>query len=233
MNRIQLFVVIGIVTASFLACKSQLQIESDSIILDEHLKQDSNLLELILPYSVKMDAQMNVKIAESKNDFIVARPSSNLMNWMADAIFVNQTRNKRLSEPTFCLLNTGGIRSSIGKGDVKLKDLYKVMPFDNTIVWVKLPSNALDEISEYLKTSGGEPISNIKMRSGKLILNPSLKSDFFWVITSNYLYQGGDHMDFFELSTEVIETKTLIRDALIEEAKFQKVLINDTIIRIQ
>ena len=176
---------------------------------------------------------MNVKIAESKNDFIVARPSSNLMNWMADAVFSNQTKNKRLSQPTFCLLNTGGIRSSIGKGDVKLKDIYKVMPFDNSIVWVKLPIATLDEISAYLKNSGGEPISNIQMRAGKLVLNPDATTDCFWVITSDYLYHGGDHMDFFEKSLEVIETKTLIRDALIEEAKFQKVLINDPIIRIQ
>ena len=40
-------------------------------------------------------------------------------------------------------------------------------------------------------------------------------------------------MDFFKESIEVIETKTLIRDALVEEAKLQKVLINDTTIRIQ
>jgi hypothetical protein len=96
LNRIHSLVVTGILTASFLACKSQLQIESKPINLNGNLKQDSDLSEFILPYSVQMDAQMNVKIAESKNDFIVARPSSNLMNWMADAIFVNQTRKKAI-----------------------------------------------------------------------------------------------------------------------------------------
>ena len=216
-----------------MACTPQLQITTKQIHLDKNIAVDTDLSNFILPYSEEMDIQMNIKIAESKNDFIVARPSSNLMNWMADAVFSNQTKNKRLSQPTFCLLNTGGIRSSIGKGDVKLKDIYKVMPFDNSIVWVKLPIATLDEISAYLKNSGGEPISNIQMRAGKLVLNPDATTDSFWVITSDYLYHGGDHMDFFEKSLEVIETKTLIRDALIEEAKFQKVLINDTIIRIQ
>ncbi len=206
---------------------------SKQIHLDSDLAADRELSNFISSYSKEMDVQMDVKIAESKNDFIVARPSSNLMNWMADAVFSNQTRNKRLSQPTFCLLNTGGIRSSIGKGDVKLKDIYKIMPFDNSIVWVKLPLVALDEISKYLNKSGGEPISNIQMRSGKLMLNGDLETDFFWVITSDYLYSGGDHMEFFKESIEVIETKTLIRDALVEEAKLQKVLINDTTIRIQ
>ena len=214
--------------------KNQIMITLNiQIHLDKNIAADTYISNFIFPYSEEMDIQMNVKIAESKNDFIVTRPGSNLMNWMADAVFSNQTKNKRLSQPTFCLLNTGGIRSSIGKGDVKLKDIYKVMPFDNSIVWVKLPIATLDEISAYLKNSGGEPISNIQMRAGKLVLNPDATTDSFWVITSDYLYHGGDHMDFFEKSLEVIETKTLIRDALIEEAKFQKVLINDPIIRIQ
>ena len=233
MNKIHLFFFSGILSASFLSCAPQLQITSKPIHIVNNISTDSDLLNFIRPYSDEMDIQMNIKIAESKNNFIVARPGSNLMNWMADAVFSHQTKNKRLSQPTFCLLNTGGIRSSIGKGEVKLKDIYKVMPFDNTIVWVKLPVATLDKISAYLNKSGGEPISNIQMRAGKLIFNTSVETDFFWVITSNYLYQGGDHMDFFQESIEVIETKTLIRDALVEEAKLQEVLINDTTIRIQ
>ena len=109
------------------------------------------------------------------------------------------------------------------------------MPFDNSIVWVKLPMSSLHEISAYLNNSGGEPISNITMREGKIILNmpAKRKTNFFWVITSDYLYQGGDHMSFFEKSIELVETNTLIRDALIEEAKIQKVLENDTTTRIR
>ena len=45
-----------------------------------------------------------------------------------------QTKNVKLAQPIFCLLNTGGLRSSIGKGTVSLGDIYKLMPFDNTIV---------------------------------------------------------------------------------------------------
>tara|TARA_B100000575_G_C23114020_1_gene643801 strand:+ start:1361 stop:2062 length:702 start_codon:yes stop_codon:yes gene_type:complete len=232
LNKIGLIFFGGIILVSFLACGPQLKVTSKPVDIEKNIEADGDLSNFILPYSAELDVKMNVKIAESKHDFIVARPSSNLMNWTADAVFYNQTRNKKLSEPTFCLLNFGGIRSSIGKGDIKLKDLYKVMPFDNSIVWVKLPISALQKISVYLKSSGGEPISNVQMQSGKLILNGDQETDFFWVITSDYLYHGGDHMDFFQESIEVIETKTLIRDALIEEAKFQKVLVNDTTTRI-
>ena len=183
-----------------------------------------------------MDAQMQLKIAESEHDFIVKRPSSNLMNWMADAVFVNQTRNVRLSLPTFCLLNTGGIRSSIGKGDVLLKDLFKVMPFDNTIIWAKIPMTSLEKISAYLIKSGGEPISNVEMKNGQLLLSSvgeNVTVNYFWVITSNYLFNGGDNMNFFQDAVETVETKILIRDVLIQEAKFQEILLNDSKSRIE
>lgn len=218
------------------ACSPKLSINSEQIKITKEELADSSLTVFIAPFKEEMDAQMQLKIAESEHDFIVKRPSSNLMNWMADAVFVNQTRNVRLSLPTFCLLNTGGIRSSIGKGDVLLNDLFKVMPFDNTIIWAKIPMTSLEKISAYLTKSGGEPISNVEMKNGQLLLSSvgeNVAVNYFWVITSNYLFNGGDNMSFFDDAVETVETKILIRDVLIQEAKFQKILLNDSKSRIE
>jgi len=218
------------------ACSPKLSINSEQIKITKEELADSSLTTFIAPFKEEMDAQMQLKIAESEHDFIVKRPSSNLMNWMADAVFVNQTRNVRLNLPTFCLLNTGGIRSSIGKGDVLLKDLFKVMPFDNTIIWAKIPMTSLEKISAYLLKSGGEPISNVEMKNGQLLLSnfgENVAVNYFWVITSNYLFNGGDNMNFFKDAVETVETKILIRDVLIQEAKFQEILLNDSKSRIE
>ena len=218
------------------ACSPKLSINSEQIKITKEELADSSLTTFIAPFKEEMDAQMQLKIAESEHDFIVKRPSSNLMNWMADAVFVNQTRNVRLNLPTFCLLNTGGIRSSIGKGDVLLKDLFKVMPFDNTIIWAKIPMTSLEKISAYLIKSGGEPISNVEMKNGQLLLSSvgeNVTVNYFWVITSNYLFNGGDNMNFFKDAVETVETKILIRDVLIQEAKFQEILLNDSKSRIE
>jgi 2',3'-cyclic-nucleotide 2'-phosphodiesterase (5'-nucleotidase family) len=218
------------------ACSPKLAVNVEQIKITKEQLADSSLTAFIAPFKQEMDAQMRLKIAESEHDFIVKRPSSNLMNWMADAVFINQTRNVRLSHPAFCLLNTGGIRSSIGKGDVLLNDLFKVMPFDNTIVWAKIPITSLEKISAYLIKSGGEPISNVKMKNGQLLLSgvgEKASINYFWVITSNYLFNGGDNMNFFQDAVETIETKTLIRDVLIQEAKFQEILLNDSKSRIE
>ena len=218
------------------ACSPKLAVNVEQIKITKEQLADSSLTAFIAPFKQEMDAQMRLKIAESEHDFIVKRPSSNLMNWMADAVFINQTRNVRLSHPAFCLLNTGGIRSSIGKGDVLLNDLFKVMPFDNTIVWAKIPITSLEKISAYLIKSGGEPISNVKMKNEQLLLSgvgEKASVNYFWVITSNYLFNGGDNMNFFQDAVETIETKTLIRDVLIQEAKFQEILLNDSKSRIE
>jgi 2',3'-cyclic-nucleotide 2'-phosphodiesterase (5'-nucleotidase family) len=149
------------------------------------------------------------------------------MKWVANALFVNQTKNVRLTQPVVCLLNTGGIRSSIGKGNVTLGDMYKVMPFDNTIVWVELPIEVLPEIEAYLNKSGGEPMANLILKEGKLsITNSPENPTHFWVITSDYLLNGGDKMNFFSKRTNLNETGKLLRDVLIEEARSQGKLMN-------
>jgi 2',3'-cyclic-nucleotide 2'-phosphodiesterase (5'-nucleotidase family) len=130
-------------------------------------------------------------------------------------------------------LNVGGIRSTINKGPVSIGDMFKLMPFDNEIVWVELPVSVIPEIEEYLKKSGGEPISNAILKNGKLVFNNwNENSSSFWVITSDYLMNGGDKMNFFAKKLSVNKSGTLMRDALITEARFQTVIEEDTTIRI-
>jgi 2',3'-cyclic-nucleotide 2'-phosphodiesterase (5'-nucleotidase family) len=172
---------------------------------------------------------MSEVIAKADTNFVAQRPSSNLMNWVADAIFIQQTQNVRLATPAICLLNTGGIRSSLGKGDLTLGDFYKVMPFDNTIVWIELPIEALDDIAAYVTKTGGEPISNCKVEKGKLKLNSMREgAKTCIVITSDYLANAGDKMDFLKKGKVINQTGKLMRDVLIEHAKQEGVLISNT-----
>jgi hypothetical protein len=108
------------------------------------------------------------------------------------------------------------------------------MPFENSVVWLRLPISSLDKIEYYLQQSGGEPISNASMMNGKLMVNGvSENTQFIWVITSDYLANGGDRMDFFQDAVERSDKKTLLRDVFIEEAKTQKKLIVSSENRIQ
>lgn len=189
---------------------------------------------LIQPFRDTLNLEMGEILAYSSRGMVAQRPGSDLMNWVADAVFTNQTKTVRLSEPIMCLLNTGGIRSTLNNGDITLADIFKLMPFDNEIVWVRMPASSLPDMENYIKSTGGEPISNARMIDGKLMLNgwrPETTS--FLVITSDYLFNGGDKATFYNKRIESNFTGTLVRNSLIEEARIQRELQIDTMIRIQ
>lgn len=218
-----LFILIG---ASLCACSSHLTISGSKEPVEFSGNQSSNIQEFIQPYSDSLDASMGEVIGTTNVDLIKIRPSSNLMNWVAKAIFSNQTKNIRLAKPAFCLLNTGGLRSTIGKGEVRVGDIFRLMPFDNTIVWVEFDKSVLNEIEQYLINSGGEPLSNATFDGNKLLFDSTGLGDKFILITSDYLYGGGDSMEFMKKGKLIKNEGTLIRDILIEEAKYQKLLHN-------
>ena len=221
------FIYIFCIGAGLLACSSvSKQVVHTSVIkLDNSFAANPQIDGLIQPFKDSLAKEMNVIIGQSPIDFQTSRPNGSMNNWMADALFTNQTENVRLSEPVLCLLNVGGIRASFNKGPVTVGDVYKVMPFDNELVWVKLPISALKEIESYLIASGGEPIANAQLEKGVLQLNGVNPSTaFFWVITSDYLMNGGDKMRFFDAKISVLTTNKLLRTAIIEEVKKQGVL---------
>jgi 2',3'-cyclic-nucleotide 2'-phosphodiesterase (5'-nucleotidase family) len=212
--------------ASLWACSSHLTISGSKDPILSNDNSQSELNEFLQPYSDSLKVLMSEKIAYTKVDLIKERPSSNLMKWVANAIFSHQTKNIRLAKPAFCLLNTGGLRSTIGKGDVRVGDIFKLMPFDNTVVWVEFDKSVLNEIEQYLINSGGEPLSNATFDGNKLLFENTGLGDEFILITSDYLYGGGDSMEFMKKGELIKNEGTLIRDILIEEAKYQKLLHN-------
>lgn len=231
-KRISIIIIIG---AGLLACSSikQQSVQAQIIKVDERFSPDERIDSLIAPYRDSVNIEMGELLSHSNFNLVAERPSSNLMNWVADAVFANQTKTVRLSTPTFCFLNTGGIRNTLNKGDITLGDMFKLMPFDNEIVWVKFPSEVFPEIERAIIKSGGEPIANARMINGKLEINGwSENTTHFWVITSDYLAKGGDKMEFFKKQIEINLTGKLMRDALITEAREQKELYVDTIKRI-
>jgi len=223
---ISVFLGAGLLACSSVSVKS---VSSSSTPVKTNTQTNSEIDALISPYRDSMNTEMNQIIATADTNFIVERPCGNLNNWVADAIFVSETKTVRMAIPIFCLLNTGGIRTTLNKGDITIGDVFKIAPFDNEIVWVRMPISSLPKIQEYLLKSGGEPISNAQLVNGKLIINGvDSETKEFIIITSDYLFNGGDNMSFFRDNLEVTFKEKLMRDALIEEAKIQGTLVSNT-----
>jgi hypothetical protein len=72
------------------------------------------------------------------------------------------------------------------------------------------------------------------LENGQLHVNGLNQSHtHVWIITSDYLANGGDNMLFFKKGTNYTKHTKTLRDALIEEAMFQGDLIETTDKRIR
>ena len=222
------YIFIFLCGAGLLACSSvnSISVESETTTVTDEYAVSSKIDSMIQPYQEVLESEMNEIIAQAEKDFTSGRPNGSLNNWVTDLVLASQTRNVRLSIPVMVLLNFGGLRNSINQGDVTIGDIYKVMPFDNEIVWAELPMSALKDIEGYLKKSGGEPIAGATLENGILKLNSENKeAATFLVITSDYLMNGGDKMDFFSKRVSDKTPGVLLRDAMISEAKSQGTLL--------
>lgn len=230
------YILITLTGAGLTACSSFYVSGYNNQLLpiEKGYSETTELEKEIIPYRDSVEWEMNKVIAVADTNFVVERPNGNLNNWCADALLTHQTKNVRITAPVISLLNTGGLRATINKGNVTVGDLFKVMPFDNSVVWVRMPVEVIPEIADYLTKSGGEPISGASLKKGHLYVNGvDEKTKEIIIITSDYLVNGGDKMYFFQKAIEVIHTGRLLRDCLITEAKEQGTLINNSEIRIE
>ncbi|MBI1838176.1 MAG: 5'-nucleotidase C-terminal domain-containing protein [Flavobacteriia bacterium] len=219
--------------AGLIACSTYKQSFISSELLPVSIATNLHVDSLIFPYRDSLAKEMDLIIASSTQNFGVSRPSISMNNWVADAIFENQIKQIHL-KPVITLFNSGGIRATFLKGQITVGDIFRVMPFDNSIVWVQFPIQVKKEIEQFLSKGKSHPISGGIYTNGKLqIENLNEEDSVFWVITSDYLAQGNDGMTFFSLNNKIETTNKLMRDLLIDEAKKQKILIFDSINRMK
>ncbi len=191
---------------------------------------------IVLPYRNQMQAEMAEVIGYSDSTLLSYAPESPLGNFVADVIFETGfefSKNNQICDnphAVFSILNFGGLRKSIGQGEITRSDIYELMPFDNTIVILKIEASKMNSIVDYLETMNGQPVSNAAFVFGQGLRgfvvgkNTTEKVDAYYVITSDYLSGGGDKMDFFKEPLEIWNTGISIRDALITYIQDKKVI---------
>lgn len=189
--------------------------EIDSFIKPyrDHVNKD---LENVLAYSVetysKSDGELNTAIGNFMADMIYEQ---------ANPIFKSRTRK----DIDFVLLNHGGIRSIISKGNITTRTAYQVMPFENAIVVLDLKGEQVQELIAYLvRNKRAHPISNLnieldsefKLKNAVIKGKPIDLDKNYLVCTNDYLANGGDRMIFFKTHDSLYVLDYKIRNALID-----------------
>jgi 2',3'-cyclic-nucleotide 2'-phosphodiesterase (5'-nucleotidase family) len=184
--------------------------------------EDARILTIILPYKQGMSAAMNEVIGYSPAYLEKKKPSSALGSFMADATLA--VAKEIYPSATFCVLNYGGIRSTLDSGEITVGEMFQLMPFENEIVVLKMRIAYLDTLKQFIKAKGGEPISNNIADMDSVVAN---ENDYFYLVTNDYMANGGDDYGFLLQAEERFETGIKIRDALIAYVKKEKQLTFD------
>lgn len=198
----------------------------------------------IQPYRDKIDADMNTVLAFAPQTIDktgkLQTPIGNLFSDMTleSANFILTKRENKVVD--FCLLNAGGIRSIIPKGNVTTRVAYEIMPFDNNLIVVELKGQQVQELLEYFASEKKpHPVSGIRfdIQNGKpenVVIGsiPFDKNKNYTVATSDYLYNGGDKMIFFAKAVAKYDLDYKLRNVLIDYFEKHDTLVPDTTERV-
>ena len=149
---------------------------------------DSSIWKIIAPYKEILDSDMNEVLCYAKIDLKKGQPESLLGNWTAD-LCLEEAQDLFQDTIDMVLFNNGGLRASLSKGDITKRDIYQLMPFENELVVLSLKLDDVDDLMNYLNYTGGQPSAFSEwFNMDKLP---------FYVLTTDYLANGGDKMRFF------------------------------------
>ena len=206
------------------SCTTTYNIQSsNSKVIEIKARADSSVLAIISPYQRGIEAEMNEVLTYSKIRLTKKGTESLLGNFVTDLCL-------NYSDAHLCVMNNGGLRTSIDKGPVSRGKIYELMPFDNELVVLELNKKDYLGLLNYICIRGGEPFSgiNITMNKEGNVINNSWPVNFennekVKVLTSDYLANGGDKMSFFQ-NKKKYKLGIKLRDAIIDHCEK-----NDTI----
>ena len=226
-----------LIALSLYSCKKETftlnKIEGKQINISDTLAVNQDIEGFIKPFRERINKDMDSVISYAPETYIKNDGEYNtaIGNLMADLVFEqgNLVFNKRTGKNIDAvLLNYGGIRSIISKGNITTRTAFEVMPFENSIVVVALKGNQIDSMTQYLsRAKKAHPISGLKLRLDKnlaiteALINkePIEANKTYYVATNDYLYNGGDGMLFFKTNDTVYDLNYKIRNAMIDYFK--------------
>lgn len=208
------------------SCKSTKPVLPTTVVYQDYQinnkqKQDSAVLRMLAPYADTVKAVMNKVIGFSLQALYKKQPESPLGNFMTDALRTMMERKFDMKIDG-ALVNYGGIRGNLPKGEITVGNIYELMPFDNVIIVLQLTGKQLQELLDLTADRGGWPVSGIKLDikdkkavnvtvNGKAIV-PTTR---YMIALPDYVANGGDDALFLKAIPQ-INKGYLMRDAYME-----------------
>ena len=205
------------------------KIEGKLIPIASENRESSEISKFIQPYKEHIDKDLSTVLAIAPETIdkngVWQTPMGNLFSTVVyekgNPIF-KKRENKSID---IILLNHGGIRTIIPKGNVTARAAFEIMPFENSLVVIELKGEQIEDLLNYfIAEKKPHPLYGMTFTIGKnneakdvLIQGKSFdKNSSYFVGTNDYLANGGDNMIFFKKGIHKYDLDYKLRNILID-----------------
>lgn len=191
-------------------------------VTHDNVKPDPEVMKIVQKYGRIIDKEMGEVVGVAAGDIEKkkkrGRTDTCLGNLITDAM-------RDYTGADAAILNFGGIRANIYKGNITLETLHTVLPFKNMVVGMDIPGKNLKDVLERRVWGGGvaqvsgleyklDLTKKIGQRVSDLKINgkPYQTDKIYRLATVDFLLSGGDKYKFKQYSN--VKVHPVIRDVL-------------------
>lgn len=215
--------------------------QSSLLPVTSDLHEDRTVRTIVKLYADTLGPRVDEVLTESRTSMSsadVLRKETALGNLVTDLM--------RQSRPVdIAVQNGGGLRADLVAGPVRVRDIFTLLPFDNTLVEMTLDGRGILDLLEEsvgrVGSGGFLSVSGLTFRVtsdgrvtdvtvGAKPLDPDAS---YRLVTNNFTASGGDGFNAFLRARKRVDTGILVRDAVIEKLRGSPPLLAPSLGRIR
>ncbi|MBA0167577.1 bifunctional UDP-sugar hydrolase/5'-nucleotidase UshA [Pectobacterium sp. CFBP8739] len=176
--------------------------KTERVFYTQEITQDPEVMKVLTPFQEKGQAQLGIKIGSVKGKLEGDRNQVRFRQTNLAHVLLSAQLERAGAD--FAVMSGGGVRDSIESGEITYKDVLKVQPFANTLVYVdmkgsdvekylavaankKVDSGAYAQFLNVSLTADGQGVQNVKIKG-----EPLQADKVYRMATLNFNAMGGD-----------------------------------------
>jgi 2',3'-cyclic-nucleotide 2'-phosphodiesterase/3'-nucleotidase len=199
----------------------------------KNVPPDPAVAAVLAPFNVRVKNKLSEVVGLASAEFLKSdKTESALADIVADAF-------REKAKTQIAIQNIGGIRANIPKGNITWGNVFEVLPFQNTMITLKLTGAQVKKTLErgLVPTIGMVSLSGLRVHfdltkpAGERVVSALLsdgtpldEAKLYSVTTNDFVLAGGDGYTEFANGTDIVDTGIFLRDVLVDYIKAKSIL---------
>jgi 2',3'-cyclic-nucleotide 2'-phosphodiesterase (5'-nucleotidase family) len=223
MRRSSLLICFFLLLGACSSSKEAVTHQSYELSLEQHAAiADSAIAAQLNSYRERYEEVMGEKVADVSKPISFGKPESPLGNLVADALRFRASRETR-SYINLALIGESSFRKNLSQGVLTKGDVLEFMPYDNSLVLLKLKGESVYSLSQEIAGRGGVPVSGLRFRlegntaRDVLVNSGTIEPEaHYWLATSSWIADGGENYQALREPVERVELPVSIQEIYLD-----------------